>query len=743
MASAQKMAPKDVLVLCLDVGLGMQLSPPGERSHLERSIEILTKIIQRKIFAQSKDEIALVLFGCEETNNNLAEEDSYKNISVVFPLGLSNFDILEFVNNSLKPGIEETDFLDAITVCLDLLYNETKNKKINCRRIVLFTNFNHCSSDDNCDGIINGFLVDNMNVELTVIGPTIQINDDISIKEQENELNNNFDQDESNQPGPSSRMETLVCTSKDEDKIDAVTGKMKSENQLAGESTIKRIIQSGVAGACYSYNSADQAVLGFEKRSVKSAAWKCDLTLGNNLSIPCVAYAKTKEAKLKQSWKKCHAKTHKEEDVVKNQYYHRNDDDQTEVSKENVGKGYRYGKDIIPFGIEDEKQMKYLTDKKCLNVLGFTKQKNVPPSIHMDDQAHYVLPEASNAAPSLYALISAMHKEQLCAIACYVYRKGSNPKLVALLPRVQTDYKCLVMIALPFSEDVKPLAFPSLNNNSAAEVNAQQLSAVDKLIDEMDLSNEDLLEPKEMLNPFFQNMYHCLNHRFVHAHGNIPQNADCTIFSLPVNVQEKADQSLDKIKSLFQLKSLSNESTSLNRWKTYETIKVGNEKIDNDIATNDYQPLATITTSSVENIGTITPDQDFLSIIESNSNNTVLVEMAFKQLQERINDFLKDPFVINFSSKIVGGLKTLISKSEEHNQVDNTNHYLVNIKKKLLETSTSLWDILVKSDINLIGDNEYNGNNRSNFQCSVQPSSTDVYLEDTEQDAEDLLDMIE
>ena len=47
-----------------------------------------------------------------------------------------------------------------------------------------------------------------------------------------------------------------------------------------------------------------QAASGFEKRSVRPAAWKCCLTLGQDLSIPCVAYAKTKEAKLKQTWKK-------------------------------------------------------------------------------------------------------------------------------------------------------------------------------------------------------------------------------------------------------------------------------------------------------------------------------------------------------------------------------------------------------------------------------------------------------
>lgn len=43
----------------------------------------------------------------------------------------------------------------------------------------------------------------------------------------------------------------------------------------------------------------------------------------------------------------------------------------------------------------------------------------------------------------------------MVAVARYVYRKGLNPKLVALVPRVKGNKRCLVMIALPFAEDVR------------------------------------------------------------------------------------------------------------------------------------------------------------------------------------------------------------------------------------------------------------------------------------------------
>lgn len=51
---------------------------------------------------------------------------------------------------------------------------------------------------------------------------------------------------------------------------------------------------------------------------------------------------------------------------------------------------YTYGSDLIPFGIDDELQSRYLSEKK-LEVLAFTKYHNVPPYIHNGDQAHVVM----------------------------------------------------------------------------------------------------------------------------------------------------------------------------------------------------------------------------------------------------------------------------------------------------------------------------------------------------------------
>ena len=45
---------------------------------------------------------------------------------------------------------------------------------------------------------------------------------------------------------------------------------------------------------------------------------------------------------------------------------------------------------MIPFGLDDELQSRYLSEKK-LEVLAFTKSHNVPPYLHNGDQAHVVM----------------------------------------------------------------------------------------------------------------------------------------------------------------------------------------------------------------------------------------------------------------------------------------------------------------------------------------------------------------
>ena len=56
------------------------------------------------MFSQSKDEICLVLFGTEDTANDLADGESYEHVTLARPLGLVNWELLQYMENDIHPS---------------------------------------------------------------------------------------------------------------------------------------------------------------------------------------------------------------------------------------------------------------------------------------------------------------------------------------------------------------------------------------------------------------------------------------------------------------------------------------------------------------------------------------------------------------------------------------------------------------------------------------------------------------
>jgi ATP-dependent DNA helicase 2 subunit 2 len=54
------------------------------------------------MFAESKDEVALILFGTENTANDLADGESYARITLAKPLAAPGWNLLEYVQNDIQ-----------------------------------------------------------------------------------------------------------------------------------------------------------------------------------------------------------------------------------------------------------------------------------------------------------------------------------------------------------------------------------------------------------------------------------------------------------------------------------------------------------------------------------------------------------------------------------------------------------------------------------------------------------------
>jgi ATP-dependent DNA helicase 2 subunit 2 len=99
---------------------------------------------------------------------------------------------------------------------------------------------------------------------------------------------------------------------------------------------------------------------------------------------------------------------------------------------------------------------------------------------------------------ALSSLVQAMSSLKKFAVARYIGRDGADPKMVVLAPSNVGDIDCLLMVRMPFADDVRKYTFASLDvlvNKKGERVvehpyipTEEQVEAMDDFVDAMDLS---------------------------------------------------------------------------------------------------------------------------------------------------------------------------------------------------------------------------------------------------------------
>uniref|UniRef100_A0A8C0WSB8 ATP-dependent DNA helicase 2 subunit 2 n=1 Tax=Castor canadensis TaxID=51338 RepID=A0A8C0WSB8_CASCN len=517
------------------------LTHNGE-SPFEQAKKVMTMFVQRQVFSESKDEIALVLFGTDGTENALAGEDQYQHITVHRHLMLPDFDLLEDIQRRIQPGSQQADFLDALVVCMDVIQRETVGKKIEKRHIEVFTDLSSPFSKDQVDIIVHNLKKYGISLQFFLPFP-IGKKDGSGDRE-----NGNLGLDQHSPTFPQKGI-----TEQQKEGLQMVEKVMMS---LEGEDGLDEI---------YSFSESLRQLCIFKKTQRHSMPWPCQLTIGSNLSIKIVAYKSIVQEKAKKTWIVVDARTLRKEDIQKETVYCLNDDDETEVSKEDTIQGFRYGSDIVPFSKVDEEQMKYKSEGKCFSVLGFCRSSQVQRRFFMGNQVLKVFAAKNDeaAAVAISSLVHALDELDMVAIVRYAYDKRANPQVGVAFPYIKEAYECLVYVQLPFMEDLRQYMFSSLKNNKKCAPTESQLNAIDALIDSMSLVKkdeeedtfEDLFPTTKIPNPEFQRLFQCLLHRALHPQEPLPQIQQHILNMLapPAEVTAKCQSSLSKIKMLFPL----------------------------------------------------------------------------------------------------------------------------------------------------------------------------------------------
>ncbi|KAL5493773.1 hypothetical protein EMCRGX_G014997 [Ephydatia muelleri] len=694
---------KDYIVLCLDVGPSMNISPPvGGDTHLEMAVKIINQIVQQKMFAGAKDYVGLVLFGTADTENelNTSSGKGYENITVAWNLDQPSLDFLRFVNNNIQPGPVSADFIDALVVSMDVVVNATKNaSRVGDKKVYLITDAASQYSDDGLDRICAGLKREQ--IDLIIVGPNLEPRGEDGAPRHPPP------------PPPSGGDEGGGGK-------DISSGGYKTAQQVAGEAVLQRVMED-IEGVSFSFHEALE-VASFIRKTAKKQTTRfagC-LELGD-LKLNCKVFTKVMAEK-PASWKKLSAISQASANpgtmaVKMQRSYHRMDEDETEVDPDDISKGYRYGKSLIPITDADEEAMK-LNPERQLCVLGFTKASAVKHQCLIGSSVQVVVgpPDDENASTAMSALIHALYETDMVGVARYVWRKNATPKLLALVPSIKADRECLLMFQLPFMEDIRQFVFASLpGKKKHFEPTADQLAAVDDLISTMDLMTADIdedgerteaLQPKLIPNPVIQRTFQCIQHRALHPGDPLPELQPhlARLVQPSEALLRQCSDSLQRIKDLFPITKVekkADQNSAANVWRMsgpeldLETEAPLSKK---PRVEGEEFSMASLAKGDVTQVGTVDPVEDYRKLMRQDSNNFIDVS---KQLQNVVFKLVKESFGDTYYDKALSCVTALREESIKHAGADVFNKFLRDLKEETIGTRYApFWDRVTKGGVN-------------------------------------------
>ncbi|XP_056146166.1 X-ray repair cross-complementing protein 5 isoform X2 [Lampris incognitus] len=538
-------------------------------------------------------------------------------------------------------------------------------------------------------------------------------------------------------------------------------GKGLSGHQKKGLEMVKQIMcalddEDGL-NEVYSFSDAIEKLAMFKRIQKRPMAWPCQLTIGSSLSIRIVGYKAVTSEKLKKIWMTVSAQSNRRDDVRRETVYYLDDDNETEVQKDDTIQGFSFGSDIVPFSKVDQEQMKYKHDGKCFAVLGFTKQNMIQRHHFMGNQVMKVFApkDDEHASVALSALIHALDELKMVAIVRYAYDRRCHPQVGAAFPCIKQNYECLIYVQLPFMEDLRLFTFPSLENNKKFTPSEAQLTAVDALIDSMMLVQEDengeqvdMFKVHHIPNPGFQRHFQCLHHRAINPGAPLPSMEPWLkeVLERPRAISEHSKKPLEEIKKLFPLKEVEKKKqlkTSAQIFgKDSEEPDAKKAKVDEE---EEEYNLADIAEGTITSVGSVHPARDFRCLIKQKN---LLFREACQQLTHRIEQLLGNKNT-HYYMKCITCIQTFREQSVKLKNADLYNSYLQSLKRSVQDRGLQVfWDLLVQDAMTLISSEEVEGSDVSRDEAKQflateekKEEAAAQVVEDTG-DVDDLLDMM-
>ncbi|KAH8153276.1 uncharacterized protein LAJ45_02863 [Morchella importuna] len=583
------MADKQTTIYVIDLGKSMGEGPKNGRT--ETDLEYVLKYVWDKITStiangRKTDTIGIVGFRTDGTNNEMVEEDdSYENVSVMSPVKQFLLPDLREMQEKLVPSrVDVGDGISALCIGIQLIMLHCKRLKF-IRNICLVTNGRGSFDMDEVEQIKEQIKAEGIN--LTILGVDFD-DEDFGFKE------------EDKPPKKAKVEESLKKLCED---VGGVFGTIQEAIEELGNPRLKKT------------------------RPV--ASFKGDLTLGdpaqypNAVTINVERYPRTMVAKpisASSYIMKAEAREGEEADVsleaVRQARAYQVDDHDAaggkmDVDRDQMEKGYTYGKEVVPISSTDETVTLFETEPG-LQIVGFIPVENYKRYFSMSSTNAIVGAKGNpKAAMALSSLIHALFELDSYALARLVKKKDTQPLMVVLAPFIDAEFECLIDVEVPFAEDVRAYKFPPLDR--VKTVSGKVLDKhryiptpdMDKYmsdyVDSMDLSNfgedeegnpSEYITVEDTYSPIVHRINQVVRWRAIHPNEPIPPPYEVLLkySKVPEGLLEKIEDPLGKLIAACDIKVVDPKVTGKRGRREQPAPKSG---LDIEALLNEDEPSST------------------------------------------------------------------------------------------------------------------------------------------------------
>ncbi|ETV96595.1 hypothetical protein H310_10297 [Aphanomyces invadans] len=705
---------KEAIMIVLDASVAMR-SPLGEitrkvdvGSRFDAAKKAIQGIVNQLLLFRKNDEVGIVMYGTEGTDNQLNSDDgnNYKNVTVLSSIAPVTFDLAKQLQAMEAASVETpADVLDGIIVALDLVIRRTDNKKYDKRLVVITDAATPINNPSDMEVVCT--MMQNLEVHLQIIG----IDFGLDTKHEQ----------------PDGVKDEAVAASF-----------IKSENEKMLHS-IATEVQGEVQSVSKRMDFLAQSKL---KPVLQTTKMRGNLEFGENLFIPVYVFGKVLEATIpslqKESQVAKKSSTFAEDDVpgkvrMERSYFATAQPDD-EVPPERRIKAYKYGSEMIPCSTADQAALKLLTTRG-LKVLGFVDKSQWKHGLGMTGTdavfGDFTKPKAQEA---LHALSTAMHNEGKFALARFVRAANAAPKIVVLFPNVEEPrLHCLWMQQLPFEEDLRPYEFPSLVTSPKIQPTAEQFAAADALVDQLSRPASTL----HAFNPALQRLYDTIAQRAM--------DPNAPLAPLPPFVErylredrslfEPALPAIQAFDRAFQLKEAATAKD--NKKKSFWSDIKGDAKVaaaakrgtdisaipaeSNDGGGDDDGDLDLdeLLGEDVTEVGSMNPISDFEALLST--KQLAKSQLAVLGMELQILEFFRQD-AVGYHSKGLECLRYFRRRSPEIHRTTLFNEFLHRLKSEFAPGDAPVWQLLVQHHVTLLS-------TRDDPSCDISPQAAENFLQ--------------